>query len=199
MTLAEFMPIVLKINAIWGKGFDEIRTRVWYEIFSGLKLQRLDMAVSELGRESKFEPRPAEIVEKYEEIRQRARKSQARRTRISDQKMPKCYICLNDGTVFYEKTVPDIANYIAQYMARCTCERGKDLRRWSKHQITKGMTVTNPTTKEEESIYFPDISDVLTLEEIGVIQAKNMGRSTEAQLTADVAAMVKKLQAGGVA
>jgi len=74
MTIAEFVPITLKINAVWGLEFDDLKIRVWHEIMQGFKINRLIVAINELAIELKFPPRPADIVEKYEEILKRARK-----------------------------------------------------------------------------------------------------------------------------
>lgn len=196
MTRPEFSNFISRIHDLWGAEFDTGQTTVWYQVMGSLNLNRLLLALNELSLVLKFPPKIAEIVDTYEEIKIREANA-ARKQHVTQQKhlsseLHYCHICRNDGIVMYDKE-----GY--EYMARCSCGRGKDLNRWSRHQITAGMTMKNPKTLEEESIYVVCIDDVLSPEEIGLLQAKNMSRSHDIQSRADIMAVVKGLQFGGVA
>jgi len=176
MTNSEMNQVIRRIRDVWNIEFDTGKIAVWHQILGKMSLQRLLSALNALAIELTFPPKIKEIVEMYEKIKlQEARV--ARKKYMAGQKLlataAYCYICRNDGIVMYKK--PN--GY--EYIARCTCERGNDLNRWSRHQITKNMTIKNPKTGEDESIYVVSISDVLSPEEINVIQEKNKLKTTK--------------------
>lgn len=181
MTQAEFMPLLKHINSLWGVEFDDYKAAAWHRVLGSLNLGRLFDSLNELALDAKFSPKIAEIVEKYSEIKMR----QARNARRAQQNIAPantlhhCYICRNQGIVFYT-----IDRY--EYLLRCSCSRGKDLSRWSRYQITKNMPWHNTATKEDENLYISAVDDVLTAEEIGLIQAKNMSHDSVITDRADI-------------
>jgi len=177
MTIAEFVPITLKINAVWGLEFDDLKIRVWYEIMQGFKVNRLIMAINELAMELKFPPRPADIVEKYEDILKNARKAYKETQKISaieTEDLEHCFICRNMGILDIPFPFP-WESYT--FVVRCRCGRGKDLNRWNKYNITKGLTYLDSETREQKSAYFKDVDDVLSHEEIAIIMARNKSKN----------------------
>lgn len=74
-------------------------------------------------------------------------------------------LCRNTGDYIYTKD-----GY--EYYCRCICARGKDLNKWSKHQVTKDMPWTNPRTGKIQIIYVLDLNDAFTQEEIEIIKIK---------------------------
>jgi len=176
MTNSEMNQVIRRIRNLWNVEFDTEKIAVWHQILGKMSLQRLLSALNALAIEITFPPKIKEIVEMYEKIKLQEAHI-ARKKHIAGQKLlasaDYCHICRNDGIVMYKKS----NGY--EYVARCACERGKDLNRWSRHQITKGMTVKNPKTGEDESLYVVNISDVLSPEEINVIQEKNKLKMTK--------------------
>jgi len=85
-----------------------------------------------------------------------------------------CYICRNMGILDIPFPSP-LESYT--FMVRCRCGRGKDLNRWNKYNITKGLTYLDSETKEQKSAYFKDVDDVLSHEEIAVVVARNKSKN----------------------
>jgi len=173
----EFVPVTLKINAIWGVEFDDYKTKVWHDTFQNLKVSRLLVAISELAVEMKFPPKPADIMERYDEILMRARKeaeAQERKNLVNFDALEKCYICENIGMVDVPYSPPR-GDYT--HAVRCSCARGKDLNRWSRYNIIKGLTYYDKESKQHKSAYFNDVEDVLSQDEINLIVEKNKARS----------------------
>ena len=181
----EFDQVVGRINALWSVPFDTGKIRVWHQVLGNLKLHRLLRTLDNLSLECEYPPKIAQIVAKYDEIVnqdaavERRRQIDEQQKLLGDGDLHQCGICNNEGVVFFDRD-----NY--QHMCRCRCGRGKDLNRWSRHQITKGMMVTNPVTQETVSYYVNDVDDALTPEEIGIIQAKNMSRKASIADRADL-------------
>jgi len=114
-----------------------------------------------------------------------------------------CYVCRNEGTVFYYhdilrtmKSISRTQECSYETCLRCSCARGKDVSRWSRHQIIKSLRWTNPATKEDESLYWPDVKDILTAEEIGLIETKNKSRNAAISEGVDVGTVVQDLVRG---
>jgi len=181
ITISEFSKATVAINAIWAVEFDEFKTMVWHEILRNLRLDSLLSAIGELGKELKFPPKPADIVEKYDEIRRRLREESKRKEEAEQDRALKissttdqCYICRGLG-ILDVPYPPPMTHYM--YMVRCSCWRGKHLHKWSKPQVTKNMPIKDPKTEQMVSIYIKDVADVLTDEEIGIIKARNMSNT----------------------
>jgi len=194
MTIADFEPFIRRINHIWGIEFDVEKIKAWLQVLGGLKIHRLMDTLGELALKCKFPPKIAEIVETYGAIRERqAIVSRARQIAAQDKYLADnqhyCFICQNDGVLFIPHPQHPGRGYTC--LTRCLCARGKDLNRWSRHQITKDLTLHNQDSKEEESLYVADINDILTSEEIGVIQAKNMSRNHSIAERVDIGGMVQ--------
>ena len=209
MTRDEFSLITMRIRNLWHMEFDKSQADAWHQVIGGLNPKRLLRALDWLALECKFPPRIAEIVGKYEEIKlldalEARKKEIASHSRLlTAEGQHNCHICLNSGTVSYWTDINRSGRHLVfsqdfqyEHTARCSCARGKDLNRWSRHQITKGMMWSNPATKEDESLYMPDVNDVLTNEEIGLLQAKNMSRSAAISEKLDIGAMMQKMVEG---
>ena len=168
------------INNIWGVKFDSEKTDAWFNILSKLKLSGLLSAIQELSLEKHFPPTIKEIGDKYAELKQKMDREKRERE-IEEQKTElsrlsagqfRCLICNNTGDVFYEKDT-------YSFHARCSCTRGRDLNKWSRYQITKGLLWHNPSTNKNEDLYRPDINDIFTEEEIELIKIRNAGDEME--------------------
>jgi len=196
ITTVDFAAFTLRMHHLWGAEFSKEMARTWLEILGGLDINRLMATLDELVLTCKFPPKISEIVEAYEAIRERQaianRASQiASHQRMLADSQHYCPICRNDGGLDIPHPRHPGTNY--KCFVRCSCARGKDLSRWSRHQITKGMRWTNPATKEDESLYWPDVEDILTSEEIGLIRAKNMNRNAAIPEGVDVGIAVQGL------
>jgi hypothetical protein len=180
--------ITTAIYEIWGVKFDESKTNTWYRILKGLKPERLLLALDSLIKEPpinpytaepelRFAPNLTQIIDRYEQIRKRDTAAARKKAIDSQQKLlasqaagqGRCSICNNTGDVFYERE-----GY--EYHCRCSCARGQDLARWNRGSIIKGGMSTNAKTGLVENTYYPDVNDVLSAEEIGIMRAKNVSR-----------------------
>ena len=196
-----FSHFIYRYNHLWGVAFDDAKIAVWHEVLGHLMVNRLIAALDALAlthTADNFPPQIGLIVAKYEEIR--SLQAISRRKQITKQMSDNrhyCYICRNDGIVMYwQKGNETFTSFVpgggcCSYMARCSCAWGKDLNRWSRHQITEGMMWRNPATSEDESLYVPDITDVLLSEDIDIIRAKHMSSSRKYSEKVDVGSLVQ--------
>ena len=188
MTKIEFAQFIDRLNLLWGIEFEKDKSAAWYEVLGGLNFDRLLKSLSALSLECKFYPKISEIVAKYEDVMreqaQIAREAEISKYLLTTAEFHYCYICKNEGGVFYK-----VNNY--EYYCRCSCGRGRDLNKWSRHQITMGMMWLNPNTKKEESLYVPNVDDVLTQEEIEVLRVKNMSKSPDIANKTDIKGMIQ--------
>lgn len=172
-TIVEFGEFFKLYSNLFREPLQEAKSRDWYEILKGLKVTGLIAAIKALSLEEDFPPSIKKIVDKYDVLK-RQREREKRELEIQNQKMltdsltsgqNKCRICFNTGLFIYEKQ-----GY--EYHCRCSCARGRDLKRWSKAQITKEPW-RNPKTGKFENVYLSDINDIFTPEEIEIIKIKN--------------------------
>jgi len=181
---AEFAAVLMHITNLWGLAFDEGKAEAWFNLLGKFKTDVLILALNTLAQKLKFAPSISEIVEQYGAIVTDVLRRR-KQLRIEMQQADKdywrgltnyCDICRCSGIVEY--TAAD--GYV--YAARCTCTRGKDLRRWSESQINR-----------EKDIYYPDVSDVLTDEQIMAIKIKNTYSDAVRRPITEVYAEITKL------
>ena len=185
----EFSAVIELAHDYWGIAFDETKAKNWFRLLGSLNLTTLMFTLDSLaksppltdaGVKDRYPPKPPQILDRYEELL-RQQKSAERQRAIAEQQhlltdqlkgQRYCFICDNSGDVSYADTEHN------QYtrVCRCSCARGKDLSRWASENILKGSVQKNPKTGAIESLYQPDVNDVMTHEEIELIKAKNMAR-----------------------
>ncbi len=176
MTRDEFSEFITQYRNIWGVEFDESKIQTWYAALCGLKKSGLIASIIALSKICVYPAKIKEIVDKYDELRQiqalALRESREQYLLSQTRGQNKCPICCNSGIYIH-----CVSGY--NYLLRCSCPHGRDLNRWSKYQITRGMTWTNPNTGKIEDLYIYDVDDVLTREELDIAKLKNTADAVE--------------------
>lgn len=197
MTREDFDSFVRRYNALWNVTFGDEKIKVWYDSLKGLKIKGLLDTLTSLAT-IKDRPSIKDIVEEYDRFKRLQYERNFEKQQLYIQEavadQGQCPICDNRGFIIYDKYYGNAGPY-PTYL-RCTCLRGKDQNRHSEYQITKDKLWYNPLKKKKESLYIPDISDVMTDEEIAIIKLKNEQRKQETKFDSDMAvsisAMAKK-------
>lgn len=195
-----FEDFIHTFSNLFGVCFDADKIHDWQSVLGNLKVEGLIVAVQDLSvnHKSDYPPRIKDIVEKYEELKNRHVRVTLDKKRLASQKNVEnqqyCPLCKNSGFFDYWRTM-DGKRYFSyapkSYLTvcRCKCSHGYNLsaygnstmsgrgsRRFSEAQVTKGMIWRNPKTGRDENHYIPDIDDLFDADDIAIIKAKKMPR-----------------------
>lgn len=165
----EFVTITKMISSYWNETFDDFKIKNWFELLNGFKFEGLRLSIQELAKETKFQPKISDIIEKYESLKREQDRKRIENSRKEVERLTegqeKCHLCKNSGFVEV-----DIGGYL--YPVRCFCPHGRDLNKFSQPQQNKDVKYFDPITKQEKYIYYPTIKEILGEEEFAIFDAK---------------------------
>ena len=121
----------------YNKAIDDNLMTLWCALFIDFNEAAFKDACLEVMATSKFFPNAKEIIDAYKHVKQLAKDKRIERlkkdSRLLADKQSHCHLCDNVGTCLYKR-----GGY--EFAARCICAHGRDLNKFSNHQLGNGTS-----------------------------------------------------------
>jgi hypothetical protein len=138
LTTAELEGCLNLLATNYNRPLDDNIMTLWEALFCGFNYSVFKQACLEVVKTNKFFPAASEIIDAYENLRNKYRDEKFERSRAAQLAMVAeqayCYLCDNKGFCWYTKTVHGLPY---EYMSRCVCLHGEDLNQYSESQANE--------------------------------------------------------------